>query len=92
VIRPIAPDALDQLRRAALMTDVALDLALMRVGVLAPADLSEIRAELIRPGLALRASRNRDGHGVVEFVRDGAVVASLQPDGRVVPGSLTSAV
>jgi hypothetical protein len=91
MLRPIGPEALAGLRRAAVMTDVALDLALMRAGILAPVELSEIRLLLLRPELELSAVTNREGHCVVEFVEHDAVVASLHPDGRVVHRDYTAA-
>jgi hypothetical protein len=83
MLRPVGIDALSSLRVAATVNDAALDLALLRVGILAPADLTAIRALVTRPGCALRASCNVDGHSIVEVTQHGTVVGQIHHDGRV---------
>jgi hypothetical protein len=83
VLRPVAPDGLAALRRACLGDDATLDLALLRIGILSPVDLSEIRVLLTVPGTTLQASVNGDGHRIVEVVARDALVAQLHHDGRV---------
>ena len=70
------------LRRACSGDDATLDLALLRLGILSPVDLSEIRALLTVPGTTLRATVNNDGHRIVEVVSPGAV-AQIHHDGRI---------
>jgi hypothetical protein len=71
------------LRDAAGSDDAALDWALLKVGILAPADLAAIRVELTRPGAMLRATANRDGHRIVEVILDSRTVARIHHDGTV---------
>lgn len=71
--------------------DAALDLALLRIGILAPADLGEIRALLVRQGTTLRPTVNRDGHRVVELLERGVLVAQIHHDGRVFRSAATAA-
>jgi hypothetical protein len=71
------------LHTAALNSDAALDLALMRIGILAPADLGEIRMLLTRPNVTLQATCNRYGHCIVEIVEDDETIAELHHDGRL---------
>jgi len=71
-------------RAAAHGTDAALDWALLRIGILAPVDLTAIRSIVRRPAAELVASANRDGHRIVEIVEDGCSVARIHHDGRVV--------
>ena len=71
------------LQWAAASTDAALDWALLRVGILAPADLGEIRCALTQPGTVLRPAANRDGHRIVEVLAGGCVSAQIHHDGRV---------
>ena len=73
------------LRAAAISDDAALDWALLRVGILAPADLAPIRAELSRPGATLRATVNRDGHRIVEVIDHGHAIAQILNDGTITP-------
>jgi hypothetical protein len=72
------------LRSAADSTDAALDWALLRIGILAPVDLTGIRSVVSRPAAQLVASSNRDGHRVVEVIEDGRSVARIHHDGEVV--------
>lgn len=72
------------LRDAARDTDAELDWALLRIGILAPVELSEIRSLVVRPDTALVATTNRDGHRIVEVVADGCSVARIHHDGQVV--------
>ncbi len=83
MLRPVAPDGLAALRRACWGDDATLDLALLRLGILSPVDLSEIRALLNVPGTTLQATVNRDGHRIVEVVSRDAVMAQIHHDGRV---------
>jgi hypothetical protein len=71
------------LRRACSGDDATLDLALLRLGILSPVDLSEIRALLNVPGTTLQATVNGDGHRIVEVVTPAAVVAQIHHDGRI---------
>ncbi len=71
------------LRAAATASDAALDLALLRVGILAPVDLDEIRTLFVRATATLRATSNRDGHRIVEVVEHGRTFAQVHHDGRV---------
>lgn len=93
MLRMIGPDELMSLRRAADAGDAALDLALLRVGILAPADLQEIRDLLRRPTVCLEPTRNCDGHLIIEVVERGVLVAQLHNDGRIlhVAGHSTAA-
>ena len=72
------------LRAAAHGTDAALDWALLRIGILAPVDLTVIRSVMTRPAAQLVATSNRDGHRVVEIIEDGCSVARIHHDGEVV--------
>jgi hypothetical protein len=83
VLRPIGPDALNGLLRAADASDAELDLALLRIGVLAPADLAPIRAVLTGPEVALALIENRDGHRVIEVSHQHGRVALVHHDGTV---------
>jgi hypothetical protein len=76
------------LRAAAASDDATLDWALLKVGILAPADLAPIRAVLARPSATLRASANRDGHRVVDVIECGQTVARIHPDGTVSPTAM----
>ena len=71
-------------RAAADSTDAALDWALLRIGILAPVDLTVIRSVVSRPATQLVATSNRDGHRVVEVIEDGCSVARIHHDGEVV--------
>jgi hypothetical protein len=83
MLRSPSPDALAALLSAARSSDVDLDLALLRLGILAPASLDEIRAALLRPDAELAATQNRDGHRIVEVVVARARTALIHHDGRV---------
>ena len=83
MLRPVGPDAMTMLRIAAHDTDAELDWALMRIGILAPVDLTTIRAVVTRPGVELVATTNRDGHRIVEIIEDRCSVARIHPDGQV---------
>ena len=84
MLRPAGPDAMALLRAAAHGTDAALDWALLRIGILAPVDLTAIRAVVSRPSAELIATANRDGHRIVEIVENGCSVARIHHDGQVV--------
>ena len=71
------------LRAAATLGDAALDLALMRVGILAPVDLDPIRAVLTQPACGLRATANHHGHCVIEITVAGSLSALIHHDGSV---------
>jgi hypothetical protein len=81
MLRPPSPTALADLRAAATASDAELDLALLRIGVLAPARLDEIRAILAHPGVSLAAATNTDGHCIIEIGLDGDRAALLHHDG-----------
>jgi hypothetical protein len=83
MLRPIGPDDLMSLRAAACMGDAALDLALLRVGILAPAELDEIRSLVLLPTACLEPTRNAEGHLIIDVVERGELVAKLHHDGRV---------
>ncbi len=85
MLRTIGPDELMSLRHAAGVGDAALDLALLRVGILAPADLSEIRDLLLRSAVCLEPTRNSDGHVIIDVVERGELIAQLHYDGQVQP-------
>jgi hypothetical protein len=85
MLRWIGPDELMALRHAATVSDAALDLALLRVGVLAPADLDEIRDVLLRPAVCLEPTRNCDGHLIIDIVERGDLIARLHHDGQLSP-------
>jgi hypothetical protein len=84
MLRPVAPDAMAMLRAAAGGTDAALDWALLRIGILAPVDLTAIRSVVGRPSVELVATCNRDGHRIVEIVEDDCSIARIHHDGQVV--------
>ncbi len=84
MLLPAGPDAMATLRAAADGTDAALDWALLRIGILAPVDLTVIRSVVSRPEAHLVATSNRDGHRVVEVIEDGCSVARIHHDGEVV--------
>ena len=83
MLRHATPDALAQLLAAAVDVDRELDMALVRLGVLPPLDLSEIRSWLTLDGVGLRARTNADGHRVIEVVIERRTLADIQPDGSV---------
>ena len=83
MLRTVAHDAMASLRHAASQGDAALDLALLRVGILAPCDLKPIRSLLTVEDGVLRPLTNRDGHRVIEVTVQGAVVGEIHHDGRV---------
>lgn len=85
MLRSIGPDELMSLRHAAGVGDAALDLALLRVGILAPAELDEIRDLLLRPAVCLEPTRNCDGHLIIEIVERGELIAQLHHDGQLRP-------
>ena len=57
MLHPIGPDDLMSLRAAATIGDAAFDLALLRVGILAPAELDEIRSLVLHPTACLEPTR-----------------------------------
>ena len=79
------------LRSAAGSTDAALDWALLRIGILAPVDLTVIRSVVSRPAAELVPTTNRDGHRIVEVVEDGYSVARIHHDGQVVVAARAAA-
>jgi len=83
MLRPVGLNTVSALRVAATVNDAALDLALLRVGILAPADLSAIKSLVTRPNCVLRASTNADGHSIVEVTQHGTMVGQIHHDGRV---------
>lgn len=83
MLRPPSPEALTALLSAACSHDVDLDLALLRLGVLAPAHLGEIRDALCRSDVALAATQNGDGHRIIEINVGDAPMALLHHNGRV---------
>ena len=85
MLRPAGPDSMALLRTAAHGTDAALDWALLRIGILAPVDLTVIRSIVVRPAAQLVATANRDGHRIVEIVENGCSVGAwIHHDGQVV--------
>jgi hypothetical protein len=83
MLRPIGPDDLMSLRAAATIGDAAFDLALLRVGILAPAELDEIRSLVLHPTACLEPTRNSDGHLIIDVVERGELIAKLHHDGQV---------
>jgi hypothetical protein len=83
MLRSATPDALDRLVAAAFDVDRELDMALVRLGVLPPLDLSVIRSWLTLDGVRVRARTNTDGHRVIEVSIERRVLASIEPDGSV---------
>lgn len=83
MLRPAGYDAVTSLYAAATISDAALDLALLRVDILAPADLSPIRELLTQPNAVLRATSNDDGHRIINVYRYGTLVGQIHHDGRV---------
>lgn len=83
MLRPATSDALDLLIASAFDVDRELDMALVRLGVLPPLDLSIIRSWLTLDEVGVRARTNGDGHRVIEILVERRVVASIQPDGAV---------
>lgn len=83
MIRPARPEALASLRAAADISDAALDLALMRVGILPPADLDEIRSYLRHPSTRLQARTTAFGFNEIDVVDREQPVARILNDGRV---------
>jgi hypothetical protein len=83
MLRPIGPDDLMSLRSAASTGDAAFDLALLRVGILAPVELDEIRSLVLHPTACLEPTQNSDGHLIIDVVERGELIAKLHHDGRV---------
>lgn len=83
MLRPARHDSLDDLLRAATERDRDLDLALMRVGVLAPVDLTGIKEILTMDRVSLRAGTNPDGHCVISVIRAGAPLGRLLHNGDI---------
>jgi hypothetical protein len=79
------------LRAAAGSTDAALDRALLRIGILAPVDLTMIRSVVSRPAAELVPTTNRDGHCIIDIVEDGYSVARIHQDGQVVVAARAAA-
>ena len=83
MLRPATSDALDRLIAAAFDVDCELDMALVRLGVLPPLDLSVIRSWLTLGGVGVCARCNDDGHRVIDVLVERRVIASIGPDGAV---------
>ena len=83
MLRPATSDALDRLIASAFDVDRELDLALVRLGVLPPLDLSDIRSWLTLDGVEVRARCNDDGHRVIDVLIERRIVASIGPEGAV---------
>ena len=83
MLRPATSDALERLIASASDVDCELDMALVRLGILPPLDLAEIRSWLTLDDVVVRARSNGDGHRVIDVVVERRVVASIQPDGTV---------
>jgi len=83
MLRPACRHTIDELLAAAHCNDRDLDLALLRVGVLAPADLDRIKTVLTTAGVSLRAAANAHGHCVIEVWRTGKPFAHLLHNGEV---------
>jgi hypothetical protein len=93
VLKIATRQALEHLRRAAVGSDVDLDTALLRLGVLAPLDLDPIRQWVQTPNARLDALTNRDGHRVIAVVCQGETAAWIHHDGEVVtPSALAHVV
>lgn len=84
MLRPATREALDQLRCAATGSDVELDIALSRLGILPPLDLEPIRGCLLHPSVAIVAEANRDGHRRLALHDRYGAVAWINHDGSVV--------
>jgi hypothetical protein len=80
-----------ELRRAVSGSDRQLDLVLLRIGVLAPADLGEIRSVIDRDGVVLKATTNEYGHAIVMVLEHGQIAAFVHHDGRVQHAVLATA-
>ncbi|MCB0965845.1 MAG: hypothetical protein R2705_24330 [Ilumatobacteraceae bacterium] len=91
MLRIATPDVLDRLTMAAFDVDRELDMALVRLGILPPLDLSVIRSWLTLDGVGTRARTNADGHRVIDVLIERRVVASIQPDGSVAVALAASA-
>lgn len=91
MLRPAGYDAVSSLYAAATISDAALDLALLRVDILAPADLSPIRTLVTLPNVVLRATSNDDGHRIINAYRFGTLVGQIHHDGRVLHVSSNAA-
>jgi hypothetical protein len=83
VLRSPTSDSLRRLCAAAGASDRDLDRALSDVGVLPPADLTEIRAVLQREGTEVARACNADGHVILQVVRHAQLAALIHQDGRV---------
>jgi len=83
MLRPATSDALDRLIVSAFDVDRELDMALVRLGILPPLDLSVIRSWLTLDDVGVCARSNGDGHRVIDVLVERRVVASIGPDGAV---------
>lgn len=83
MLRPACRNTVDELLVAAHRTDRDLDLALLRVGVLAPADLDPIKSTLSLDGVTLCAAVNTDGHCTIDVFRAGKLIARLRHNGEL---------
>jgi len=83
MLRPACRQSIDELLVAAHGSDRDLDLALLRVGVLAPAELGPIKAVLTLDGIALQAAVNSDGHCAIEVLRAGELLGCLHHNGDI---------
>jgi hypothetical protein len=85
MLRLAPADAVHDLLAAARRSDRELDLCLLRVGVLAPADLSGIKTVLSLAGVTLRPAARDDGHCMIEVSRNGRRIAYVHHDGTIEP-------
>jgi hypothetical protein len=83
VLRPASTADLAHLVTAASSSDRELDRALGDVGILPPADLTDIRNVLGHDGTQVAMSRNADGHAILQVTWDGDLGALIHHDGRV---------
>lgn len=91
MIRPATVDSLSRLQLASRDSDRELDRALSDVGILPPLDLGAIRHVLSQPSTRLSATRNPDGHVVIDVAWNEVRSAVIHHDGRVHVLSVASA-
>lgn len=80
---PASPGQLLKLIDSAGADERQLDSALLSMGILPPADLTEIRHLIGATDAQLDVRTNIDGHHFIDVVRSGTPVASIHPDGTV---------
>ncbi|MDW3215754.1 MAG: hypothetical protein R8G01_17275 [Ilumatobacteraceae bacterium] len=83
MLRPPSAENLQRLCVAARASDCDLDRALSDVGVLPPADLTEIRDVLTRLDTEVARARNAEGHVILQVVWHAQLSALIHQDGRV---------